>query len=89
MKPFLLLLAAALPQFAQVKLPAYQTEILSNGAVVIWMPREGTPLIHFRVLVRGGIESDPPKMAGLQSVTHDIRTEISEYRCVRVGPIRK
>ena len=69
MKLFLLVLAAALPQLAQVKLPAYSSETLPNGAEMVWMSRGGTPLIHFRVLVKGGVESDLPEMAGLQSVT--------------------
>ena len=29
------------------------------------MPRSGVPLVYFRVLIKGGVESDPPQMAGL------------------------
>lgn len=55
--------------FGQAKLPPYTRETLPNGAGIALMPRKGVPLVHFRVLVRGGVESDPAQMAGLTSVT--------------------
>ncbi len=55
--------------FAQGKLPQYTKETLPNGAVIAMMPRAGVPLVHFRVLIKGGVESDSPEMAGLGSVT--------------------
>ncbi len=61
--------AAALPLFAQVKLPPYTREVLPNGAVIALAPRAGVPLVHFHVLVKGGLEADPPQMAGLGNVT--------------------
>lgn len=69
MKIALLLLAMARPQFAQVKLPPYTRDVLPNGVTVLLMPRSGTPLVHFRVLIRGGVESDPASLAGLANVT--------------------
>jgi zinc protease len=71
MKPLVpcLMLALALPQFAQVKLPPYTREVLPNGVVVALIPHSGVPLVHFHVLIKGGSESDPPQMAGLASVT--------------------
>ncbi len=54
---------------AQVKLPQYSRDTLPNGAVILMMPRPGVPLVHFRILVKGGSEAEPPQMAGLASVT--------------------
>jgi zinc protease len=69
MKTFLVSLALASLAFSQAKLPQYTKETLPNGLVIAMMPRSGVPLVHFRVLIKGGIESDPPHMAGLQNVT--------------------
>ena len=63
------LLATASLVFGQAKLPPYTKETLPNGAVIAMMPRAGVPLVHFRVLIKGGVESDPAEMAGLGSVT--------------------
>ncbi len=54
---------------AQVKLPPYTRQVLPNGVVVDLMPRPGVPLVGFRILVKGGGESDPADRAGLSSVT--------------------
>jgi zinc protease len=69
MKTILLLVVAASLGFGQAKLPPYTRETLPNGAGVAMMARKGVPLVHFRVLIKGGVESDPPQMAGLTSVT--------------------
>ncbi len=69
MRPLLLLAVAASLGFGQAKLPPYTRETLPNGVGVAMMPRKGVPLVHFRVLVKGGVESDPPQMAGLANVT--------------------
>ena len=68
MKTVLVFLSAA-ALFGQAKLPPYTTETLPNGTVIVMMPRSGVPLVHFRVLIKGGIESDPPLMPGLANVT--------------------
>ncbi len=68
MKTLLMFLAAGCA-FGQAKLSQYTKETLSNGATILMMPRTGVPLVHFRVLIKGGIESDPQGMAGLASVT--------------------
>ena len=57
---------------AQVKLPPYTREVLPNGTVLYLMPRSGLPLVSFRVLVKGGEESEPPGMAGLAAVTAEL-----------------
>jgi predicted Zn-dependent peptidase len=69
MKTLLLLAVAASIGFGQSKLPPYTRETLPNGAAIAMMARKGVPLVHFRVLIKGGVESDPSQMAGLSSVT--------------------
>lgn len=54
------------------KLPQYTKDTLPNGAVILMMPRAGVPLVHFRVLVKGGVETDPAEMAGLANVTESL-----------------
>jgi predicted Zn-dependent peptidase len=66
----LLLAAAALS--AQVRLPRYSRQVLSNGAVIDLLPRPGVPLVSVRVLVKGGVESNPAGLDGLASVTADL-----------------
>jgi zinc protease len=68
MKSLLVFLAAASLAFGQAKLPQYSKETLSNGTVVAMMPRSGVPLVHFRVLIKGGVESDPRDKAGLANL---------------------
>jgi zinc protease len=53
----------------QVKLPPYTRQVLANGVAVDLMPRPGVPLVGFRIMVKGGGESDPADRAGLASVT--------------------
>ena len=36
------------------------------------MPVKGVPLVEFRLLIGGGLESDPPALAGLSSITTDL-----------------
>ena len=67
MKTVLVFFAAASLQFGQAKLPQYTKETLPNGAAM--MPRSGVPLVYFRVLIKGGVESDPADKAGLANVT--------------------
>ena len=57
---------------AQVKLPPYTRDVLPNGTVVYLMQRTGLPLVSFRVLVKGGMESDPAALPGLASVTAEL-----------------
>lgn len=66
-----MLCAAALAALATaaVKLPPYTREVLPNGAVLLLMPRAGVPLVHFRVQVKGGPESDPAGQPGLSTAT--------------------
>ncbi len=72
MKTLIVFLAAASLQFGQAKLPQYTKDTLPNGAVIALTPRAGVPLVHFRVLIKGGVESDPADKAGLASVTSSL-----------------
>lgn len=65
----LVMFVAAASLYGQVKLPPYTKETLPNGVAIAMMPRSGVPLVHFRLLIKGGVESDPPGMAGLSNVT--------------------
>lgn len=67
-----LLSTVALTLSAQVKLPPYTREVLPNGVVVYYAPRTGLPLVQFRVLIRGGAESEAQGLAGLASITADL-----------------
>jgi predicted Zn-dependent peptidase len=71
-KRAILLLAGCAALGAQVKLPPYTREVLPNGTVVYLAPRSGVPLVSFRVLVKGGEESQPPQLAGLVGVTAEL-----------------
>ena len=70
MKTILLTLClTVLAQGAEVRLPKFTREVLPNGVVVYLMPKPGVPLVSIRVLVKGGVESEPSGLAGLSSVT--------------------
>lgn len=60
---------ATLGHATEVKLPHYTRETLANGVTVDLMPRAGVPLVEFRVLVKGGVESEPAGLAGIAAVT--------------------
>ena len=57
---------------AQVKLPPYTREVLSNGTVVYLVQSTALPLVSFRVVVKGGDESEPVGMAGISDVTAEL-----------------
>jgi zinc protease len=65
----LALCLAVLASGAEVRLPPCTREVLPNGVVVYLMPKPGVPLVNFRILVKGGVESEPAGLAGLASVT--------------------
>jgi predicted Zn-dependent peptidase len=54
---------------AEVRLPPFTKSTLANGVVVYLVRKPAVPLVSFRILVRGGIESEPRELAGLSSVT--------------------
>ncbi len=61
------LLCASL--YGEVRLPAYARDTLANGAVVYLVPKPGLPLVDFRVVVKGGMESEPAELPGIASIT--------------------
>lgn len=65
----LLLACASLAPAAGVQLPKYTRQVLPNGVVLDVMPRRDVPLAVIRVVIRGGIESEPAGLSGLASVT--------------------
>jgi zinc protease len=69
MKRIMLVLAVCAIASAQVKLPPYTREVLPNGCVVYLMQKTGLPLVSFRVIVKGGVESEPAQLAGIASMT--------------------
>ena len=81
----LVLAVCALPAAAAtVKLPIYVRKTLPNGVVVDMMPVKGVPLVDFRLLIGGGIESDPPGLAGLASITAELlRSGTDRYSAVQ------
>jgi zinc protease len=67
------LLAAFAPlNFGQLKLPPYTESKLPNGVTIAMMPRTGVPLVHFRIVVRGGSEAEPKQLAGLAGMTSQL-----------------
>jgi predicted Zn-dependent peptidase len=72
MRRLLLSLVSASLAFSQAKLPRYTKETLPNGVVIAMSPRSGVPLVHFRILIKGGVESDPPHLAGLANLTESL-----------------
>jgi zinc protease len=62
-------LLASLAALGEVKLPPYTRQVLPNGVTVDLMPRPGVPLVEFRILVKGGVESESPDVAGIASIT--------------------
>ncbi len=64
-----ILLTAATAFAADVRLPKYTREVLPIGAVLYLMPKPGVPLVNFRVVLKGGIESEPAGLAGLSPIT--------------------
>jgi predicted Zn-dependent peptidase len=72
MKTALAFLTSAALLSADPKLPPFQKEVNSSGAIFIAMPRQDVPLFALRVVIRGGAESDPPGLAGLSAITAEM-----------------
>ena len=67
----LLPVAAALGA-GEVKLPAYKSATLPNGAVVALVEKRDTPLVSMNVTVRGGGLGDPAGKDGTASLFTDL-----------------
>ena len=55
-----------------VKLPAYQSATLANGALVVLVEKRDTPLVSMSVTVRGGALGDPAGKDGTASLLADL-----------------
>lgn len=80
MKRALIAVLLAAPLMAQVRLPEYSREVLSNGATLLLMPRPGLPLVHIRVEVKGGTEAEPAQLAGLADATASLLRKGTDKR---------
>jgi predicted Zn-dependent peptidase len=67
----LALAALAATLHAEVRLPKYARQVLPNGIVLNVVPRADVPLVTIRVVIRGGIESEPAEDGGLAAATAD------------------
>jgi predicted Zn-dependent peptidase len=60
---------SAVLQAETVRLPPFTRHVLPNGIVLDIMPRHDVPLATVRVVIRGGVESEPPELSGIASLT--------------------
>ena len=67
-----LLLPAIVQAAPGVKLPAFQSATLANGAVVALVEKRDTPLVAMNVIVRGGALGDPAGKDGTASLFADL-----------------
>ena len=72
MKSFLTILSFAAALQAQVKLPPFTKQVLTNGVTLILSPNAELPLTNFRVLIRGGADADPVGKGGLAAITSEL-----------------
>ena len=72
MKTALIVLCAAAALQGEVRLPPYTREVLPNGVVVYLMPKAGVPLVDFRIIIKGGKESEPAGLAGIAEVSAEL-----------------
>ena len=72
MKSFLTILSFAVALQAQVKLPPFTKQVLTNGVTLILSPNAELPLTNFRVLIRGGADADPVGKGGLAAITSEL-----------------
>lgn len=70
--PLLLLPVGDAVAAAGVKLPAFRSATLANGAQVALVERRDTPLVSLSVIVRGGALGDPPGKDGTASLFADL-----------------
>ena len=55
-----------------VRLPAYQSATLANGALVVLVEKRDTPLVSMSVTVRGGALGDAAGKDGVASLFADL-----------------
>lgn len=67
-----LLLPAAMPSAAEIRLPEFSRSELPNGAVVLLAEKHDVPLIALEISVRGGSLADPAGRDGTASVLAEL-----------------
>lgn len=82
MKNILLaLLLAAVPLHAQrINVPPVGRHTLENGLTILLMEYRKVPLIHVRLMVRGGSAADPAGLDGVAAVATSVMREGTETR---------
>lgn len=77
MKKVLLLavLVSTIALGQRVQLPPSTRHSLDNGLTVVLMEYRKVPVVHFRLVVRGGSARDPEGMEGLASITTSLMRE--------------
>lgn len=76
-----LLLLASLPAVAQtIRIPEVSRHRLDNGLTVLLMEAHNVPLVHYRMIVRGGAARDPEGLEGAAAVTASLLREGTETR---------
>ncbi len=69
----LIALAAALPAQAAFKLPAPEKILLKNGITVYYLRTTETPIVSFRLMLRGaGSAQEPAALEGIASLTAEL-----------------
>ncbi len=69
----LLALAVALPAAAAFKLPAPEKLVLKNGMTVYFLRTTETPIVSFRLMLRGaGSAQEPAALEGIASLTAEL-----------------
>lgn len=63
---------AAVPAFAQLRMPAYERTELPNGVTVYTLVKKDVPLVTLKAIIKGGAESQPDTKAGLADITNDL-----------------
>jgi zinc protease len=75
---FLLVFSTAFSQ--KIQLPPATRNTLDNGLTVILMEYKKVPVVHFRMVVRGGSVLDPAEFEGVAGMATSIMREGTETR---------
>jgi zinc protease len=65
----------AIDPLPPLRLVTPATFTLSNGLVVVAVPRHAAPIVALQLVVRSGADADPPGQAGLAAATADMLDE--------------
>jgi zinc protease len=77
----ILLLLASMPALAQkIRVPAVSRHTLENGLTVLLMEYRKVPVVHYRMVLRGGSAQDPEGLEGAAGMTASLMREGTETR---------